>query len=254
MAQVVGVILGAGLSRRLGRPKQTLPLGDTTLLGRTVREAETSSLDRIVLVTTAEVETRRAELTEPDGRDPSCTATSLRSGLAAAGDADAVMLLLGDMPGVDAAPDRPGASRVGGGAAVGARHRVRGPARSPARLLRRGGRSVAFSARPEAGMAAARVRPGPRRDGPRDAADPPRRRHLGGLRGGPPDARLGLSQNLLQRPLREHPCEMAAKLGAPVACHSAGRFLGGPFGGRTGSAPSEHLLHSRRPQGRAHVR
>ncbi len=103
MAQVVGVILGAGLSRRLGRPKQTLPLGDTTLLGWTVREAETSSLDRIVLVTTAEVETRRAELTEPDGRDPSCTATSLRSGLAAAGDADAVMLLLGDMPGVDAA-------------------------------------------------------------------------------------------------------------------------------------------------------
>ena len=103
MATVVGVILGAGLSRRLGRPKQTLPLGDTTLLGWTVREAEASSLDRVVLVTTAEVETRRAELTAPNGRDPSCTATSLRSGLAAAGEADAVMLLLGDMPGVDAA-------------------------------------------------------------------------------------------------------------------------------------------------------
>jgi molybdenum cofactor cytidylyltransferase len=102
MAVVVGVILGAGLSRRLGRPKQTLPFGDTTLLGWTVREAEASSLDRVVVVTTVEVEAGRAELTEPNGRDPSCTATSLRSGLAAAGEADAVMLLLGDMPGVDA--------------------------------------------------------------------------------------------------------------------------------------------------------
>jgi molybdenum cofactor cytidylyltransferase len=102
MAVVVGVVLGAGLSRRLGRPKQTLPLGDTTLLGWTVREAEASSLDRVVLVTTADVETERAEVVEPNGRDPSCTATSLRSGLAAAGDADAVVLLLGDMPGVDA--------------------------------------------------------------------------------------------------------------------------------------------------------
>jgi len=99
---VAGVILGAGLSRRLGRPKQTLPLGDTTLLGWVVREAEASSLDRVVVVTTDGVEPVRAEVTEPSGRDPSCTATSLRAGLAAAGEADAVMLLLGDMPGVDA--------------------------------------------------------------------------------------------------------------------------------------------------------
>jgi molybdenum cofactor cytidylyltransferase len=53
-------------------------------------------------VTTAVVDPVRAEVTEPSGRDPSCTATSLRAGLAAAGKADAVMLLLGDMPGVDA--------------------------------------------------------------------------------------------------------------------------------------------------------
>jgi molybdenum cofactor cytidylyltransferase len=103
MSEVAGVVLGAGLSRRLGRPKQTLPLGDTTLLGWVVREAEASSLDRVIVVTTSKVETGRAELFEPSGSDPSCTATSLRSGLAAAGEADAVMLLLGDMPGVDAA-------------------------------------------------------------------------------------------------------------------------------------------------------
>ena len=102
MAHVTGIILGAGLSRRLGRPKQTLPLGDTTLLGWVVREAERSSLDRVVLVTTDEIATTRAEIVPPDGRDPSCSATSLRSGLAAAGETDAVLLLLGDMPGVDA--------------------------------------------------------------------------------------------------------------------------------------------------------
>lgn len=103
MAHVTGIILGAGLSRRLGRPKQTLPLGDTTLLGWVVREAERSSLDRIVVVTTDEIATTRAEVVAPHGHDPSCTATSLRSGLAAAGETDAVLLLLGDMPGVDAA-------------------------------------------------------------------------------------------------------------------------------------------------------
>ncbi len=97
------MILAAGLSRRLGRPKQTLPLGDTTLLGWVVREAEASSLDPLVVVTTMEVETSRATVTRPSGSDPSCSASSLRSGLDAVGAPDAVLLLLGDMPGVDAA-------------------------------------------------------------------------------------------------------------------------------------------------------
>ncbi len=52
MAQqdVVGVLLGAGSSRRLGRPKQTLPLGDTTVLGWTLRDAEQSALERVCVV------------------------------------------------------------------------------------------------------------------------------------------------------------------------------------------------------------
>ena len=48
--EVVGVLLGAGSSRRLGRPKQTLPLGDTTVLGWTIRDAEKSALDRLCVV------------------------------------------------------------------------------------------------------------------------------------------------------------------------------------------------------------
>ena len=101
MAVVVGVILGAGSSRRLGQPKQALPLGDTTLLGWAVREAEASSLERVVVVARGEVATGRAEIALADAGDGTCS-SSLGSGLAVAGPCDAVMLLLGDMPGVDA--------------------------------------------------------------------------------------------------------------------------------------------------------
>jgi molybdenum cofactor cytidylyltransferase len=111
MAVVAGIVLGAGSSRRLGRPKQTLPFGDTTLLGRVVRDVEASSLDRVIVVVGgAEDEaraglgtaSRRAEVVSNSAYASGC-ASSLLAGLDTAGDCDAVMLLLGDMPGVDAA-------------------------------------------------------------------------------------------------------------------------------------------------------
>jgi molybdenum cofactor cytidylyltransferase len=102
---VVGVLLAAGSSRRLGRPKQTLPLGDTTVLGWTVRDAERSMLDRIVVVlggaASEPVPARRAEFVHNTAYGTGC-ASSLLAGLDAAGDADAIVMLLGDMPGVDA--------------------------------------------------------------------------------------------------------------------------------------------------------
>jgi molybdenum cofactor cytidylyltransferase len=105
---MVGIVLGAGSSRRLGRPKQSLPLGDTTLLGQVVRNVDTSSLDRVVLVVggaaeeaLAELPASRAEVAHNDAYGEGC-ASSLLAGLDAAGHCDAVMLLLGDMPGVDA--------------------------------------------------------------------------------------------------------------------------------------------------------
>lgn len=105
---MVGIVLGAGASRRLGRPKQTLPFGDTTLLGWTLRNVEASSLDRVVLVlggaaddVLARLHTRRAHVARNDAYGTGC-ASSLLAGLDNAGEADAVMLLLGDMPGVDA--------------------------------------------------------------------------------------------------------------------------------------------------------
>jgi molybdenum cofactor cytidylyltransferase len=103
---VIGIVLGAGGSTRLGRPKQTLPFGAGTLLAHVVADAERSRLDRVVLVlggsaTEAERSIRpgRAEIVRNDAYGTGC-ASSLLAGLDAAGDCDAIMLLLGDMPGV----------------------------------------------------------------------------------------------------------------------------------------------------------
>ena len=101
-------MLGAGTSTRLGRPKQTLPFGETTLLGHVLRDVEGSSLERVVLVlggaaddALATLSPARAEIVHNDAYGEGC-ASSLLAGLDAAGaDAEAVMLLLGDMPGVD---------------------------------------------------------------------------------------------------------------------------------------------------------
>ncbi|MGN6168154.1 MAG: nucleotidyltransferase family protein [Solirubrobacteraceae bacterium] len=106
---MVGIVLGAGSSSRLGRPKQTLPLGDTTVLGWIMRDAEASSLERVVLVVGAAAEQalagltlRRADVVHNDSYGSGC-ASSLLAGLNAAGSCESIMLLLGDMPGVDAA-------------------------------------------------------------------------------------------------------------------------------------------------------
>ena len=104
---VVGVVLGAGRSSRFGSPKQLLPFGDTTLLGQVVRNANASSLDRVVVVLgRASDEVReahdfgRAGVVENTAYGTGC-ASSLLAGLDAAGDdCEALCLLLGDQPGV----------------------------------------------------------------------------------------------------------------------------------------------------------
>jgi molybdenum cofactor cytidylyltransferase len=103
---VVGVVLAAGASTRLGRPKQTLPFGDRTLLGHVVADVEASSLDRVIVVlggaadeAAAGLRLARAQIVRNDGYGDGC-ASSLLAGLDAAGECDAIVLLLGDMPGV----------------------------------------------------------------------------------------------------------------------------------------------------------
>jgi molybdenum cofactor cytidylyltransferase len=109
MLRVVGIILGAGSSARLGRPKQTLPFGDRTLLAHVVREVEAAALDRVVVVlggagaeAAAALPPGRAVIASNEAFGTGC-ASSLLAGLEAAGDSDAIMLLLGDMPGVTTA-------------------------------------------------------------------------------------------------------------------------------------------------------
>src|SRR5262249_18727955 len=47
---VTGLVLAAGESTRLGRPKQLLPLGSTTLLGRTLQMVASCPLDHVIVV------------------------------------------------------------------------------------------------------------------------------------------------------------------------------------------------------------
>ena len=47
---IVAVILAAGLSRRMGTPKQLLPWGQTTLLGATIRQAQQARVSAVIVV------------------------------------------------------------------------------------------------------------------------------------------------------------------------------------------------------------
>lgn len=108
---VSALVLAAGASTRLGQPKQLLPLGPTTLLGRVVAEVSaTSALDEVVVVIgSAAAEVRRrvdfggAKVVENPEFTEGCAA-SYRTGIAALdARAEAVAVLLGDQPGVDRA-------------------------------------------------------------------------------------------------------------------------------------------------------
>jgi molybdenum cofactor cytidylyltransferase len=107
MTEIVGVVLGAGCSSRFGTPKQLLPFGDTTMLGQVVRNANASDLDGVVVVLgraseelRGSVDFGRAMVVENTAYGTGC-ASSLLAGMDAAGeDCEALVLLLGDQPGV----------------------------------------------------------------------------------------------------------------------------------------------------------
>lgn len=105
---ISGLVLGAGASTRLGRPKQLLPYCGTTLLEWVVTQAlESRSLDEVVVVLgRASDEIRNqvnfGEATVVDNPvfAEGC-ASSYRAGITAINpESDALMILLGDQPGV----------------------------------------------------------------------------------------------------------------------------------------------------------
>ena len=110
---VTGLVLAAGGSRRLGRPKQLLPYGDATLLDHVLATARDCDFDQLLCVIggSAEeirqrVDLRRAQVVENQQFGEGCS-----SSIAAAIDAvdprtDVLVLMLGDQPGVTAATVR----------------------------------------------------------------------------------------------------------------------------------------------------
>lgn len=105
---VRGVILAAGLGRRMGAVKQLLPLRGRPLLQHVIDAARASRLDHLLLVL-GHAHELILEMIDSRGLDvivnPEFAAgqsTSVRAGLANGPDADGVMFLLGDQPLVDA--------------------------------------------------------------------------------------------------------------------------------------------------------
>lgn len=109
MSRVAAVVLAAGGSTRMGRPKQLLPWRGRSLLRHAVEVAREAGCDPVVVVLGAASDQLRPEL---DGvpvtvaenpeweRGPG---TSVRAGLDAVGPADTVVFLVCDQPLVDAA-------------------------------------------------------------------------------------------------------------------------------------------------------
>jgi molybdenum cofactor cytidylyltransferase len=102
---VTGLVLAAGGSSRLGRPKQLLPYGSSTLLDHVLQVARASRFDQLLCVVNSELESVNFAGVEvvhnPDFGD-GCS-SSIAAALAAVDPgADVLVLMLGDQPGVNA--------------------------------------------------------------------------------------------------------------------------------------------------------
>lgn len=104
---VTGLVLGAGGSRRLGRPKQLLPYGDRTLLGHVLDTARACPFDQLVVAlggaagdVREQVDLRGADVVLNEAFGTGCS-SSIAAALAAVDErAGLLVLMLGDMPGV----------------------------------------------------------------------------------------------------------------------------------------------------------
>jgi molybdenum cofactor cytidylyltransferase len=104
---VAGLVLAAGGSLRLGRPKQLLPFGEATLLDHTVATARACAFDQLLVAVGGEADTVRARvnLTGADVVVNPGFGAGCSSSIAVAIDAldrraTVLVLLLGDQPGV----------------------------------------------------------------------------------------------------------------------------------------------------------
>jgi molybdenum cofactor cytidylyltransferase len=107
--RVTGLVLAAGGSLRLGRPKQLLPYGDATLLDHTLGTARACGFEQLICVLGGGADTIRStvdlhdvEVVENHGFGAGCS-SSIAVALAAVDQGtDVLVLLLADQPGVTA--------------------------------------------------------------------------------------------------------------------------------------------------------
>lgn len=105
-----GIVLAAGASRRMGRPKQLLPVNGRPLLELVLAHAGGSRLDDVLVVLGAHADEilpridlgRARAIVNPD--HASGMASSLRLGLASLGDdVERAVVILGDQPAISSA-------------------------------------------------------------------------------------------------------------------------------------------------------
>ena len=107
-SRVGAVVLAAGSSSRMGEAKQLLPLADSTVLERTLKNLLDAKLDEIVLVLGSSAETIQQRLTESSMKDVKICVnpeygegmtTSLCAGLSALDEhMNAALVVLADQP------------------------------------------------------------------------------------------------------------------------------------------------------------
>ena len=101
---IAAVVLAAGASSRMGRPKLTIPLDGVPMLERVLKTLRRSTVDRVVVVLGANAAELRAQVRFEgetvvvnqgfaDGMSG-----SLRLGLGSVRDAEAAIIVLGDQP------------------------------------------------------------------------------------------------------------------------------------------------------------
>jgi molybdenum cofactor cytidylyltransferase len=106
---VAGLVLGAGGSKRLGRPKQLLPYGDGTLLGHVVGVARECRFEQTIVAIGGHADEVRAtvdlsgtEVVVNEDYGEGCS-SSIAAALAVLDRrCDLLVLMLGDQPGVTA--------------------------------------------------------------------------------------------------------------------------------------------------------
>jgi molybdenum cofactor cytidylyltransferase len=110
---VTGLVLAAGGSNRLGEPKQLLPFGERTLLDHVLGTARVSGFDQLVVAlggsaaeVRAKVDLSDVDVVENPGYGEGCS-SSIAAGLTAVDPrCEALVLMLGDQPGVTPATVR----------------------------------------------------------------------------------------------------------------------------------------------------